>query len=181
MQAESETQAVEHTVRDALSAAALALSAAHGVEGTPLGTSEPHSEPGAKWVRAEIPFEGPGISGRLLLAATQPNARRLWPLASPLCEREYEDLIGEFSNRLLGSLQRRLLLLLGISVDLGLPTTQRGSLAELFCQTEPVRWEGFSIGEADIFAGLDIRVDADFQRRSVDGDEPPSEGDCIVF
>lgn len=174
---------VTQKTRDALRESMDSLTTAHGCIVEHCGEKQPVPQNSqALWVVTKVAFESNGLQGSLTLAATQGDAHDLWPLHIQNTSPTGEDMVGEFANCLLGSLQTKLCQS-GIEISMGTPRTERGSFSTVLQGAANLQWQGFRVRTATVFTSVQMVVSEKFQWQPLpdDADPPMSEGEALVF
>lgn len=174
---------VAETVQKALVESMSSLTAAHGCEVGHFGPDKPNAnQDQAQWVYTRVDFSGAGLKGCLVLAATQTDAHGLWPLHNQGPSPTGEDMVAEFANCLLGSIQTRLCSE-HIEIFMSTPQTIRGLGTTVLPTSSNTEWERFRIRTANVYTQVEVNITPDFRWQPLahDGDPPLGEGGCIVF
>ncbi len=175
--------AVFNDLERMLATAAIDLFEAHGAATwkTP-SVEQPHAE--AECIVATIGFAvADGSKGSLVMVASPAAIAALHtPDGDEHSEMILCDILGEFSNMLLGRL-KNILLPRGVTLMLGTPTTAYALKLRLSSPFSPCRWLAFVVNDHVIRARLDVALAKDFPL--ADDAAGPSttarEGEMILF
>ncbi len=142
-----------------LTASAVELFAEYELVVQRSGTGCPQSSSSATSSLAQIGYAGDRVKGALAMLAKH-AAIRAWIEALGLpCDTDPGDVIGEFSNMLLGRLKAKLLLR-GFPILLATPTTATGNGLRLSQPPAQSIWLTFA-GQGWL---VGVRLDASFER-----------------
>jgi len=173
-------------IQDYVIVAALEMFDAHGVpvehESVGMLDTTPRN------VMATIGFAAEGLRGALVLVTTQKVVATLQPDVLKNTgfpdEVVLRDVIGEFSNMLLGRVKNKLLPR-GVAALLATPTTVIGENLDLPAPRSGLSaWHRFSGGVEDIFVRLDATLEPEFTLETpADADAAPqlAEGEMVLF
>jgi chemotaxis phosphatase CheX-like protein len=137
-------------------------------------------------VMAVIGYAAPSVRGALLLLTSRAVTATLQPIeirSGPPDEASLRDVLGEFSNMLIGRVKNRLVTR-DVAPLLSTPTTIFGDRLELPVPTSGMSaWHRFASPVGDIFARLDATFDAEFSLGQVEKTAPVplAEGEMILF
>lgn len=141
----------------------------------PLTPSEP-------LVAASIGYTGEGIRGSLVLL-TSSQVARSWSSECELDEIALCDIVGEFSNMLLGRMKSRIIPY-GVTLSIALPISAIGrDLRVLSSPGGTSLWQTFHGDAGDVHVRLDLNLDAEFAMYALPDEPTPSavEGDVLLF
>ncbi len=174
---------VFNDVERMLSRAAIDLFEAHGAATSKTPSVEPpHQE--TECIVATIGFAvADGSRGALVMVASPAAIAALQP---PDGDEHSEmilcDILGEFSNMLLGRV-KNILLPRGVTLLLGTPTTAYALKLRLSSPFSPCRWLAFVVNDHAIRVRLEVALANDFPLADDAGESPMAarEGEMIVF
>ena len=129
---------------------------------------------------AVIGFVGPGVRGSLIMVALE-SAVRGWLAAMGEPEGDPADVLGEFSNMLLGRLKTRLLPD-GLALQVSTPATASGKGIRLSTPLLHSQWVSLAGANWEAKVRLDTTFDANFAlERTEEREAPAQAGDAIFF
>jgi hypothetical protein len=153
------------------------------LQGLALSPSNARAVPPAgRQILGTIGFAGPDMKGTLAILAGQTFWASVAPPEQPQDEYVYVDMVGEYSNMLLGRL-RNAMLALGAEVATGIPTAVCGTdLAVQRSATAKPEWHVFRSDSGPFY----LRVQVAFRRgfelsESSEWSVRPNEADLVLF
>jgi CheY-specific phosphatase CheX len=148
---------------------------------TELGedTSPPAFDSGDGSTLAVIGFVGQGLRGALLLVALD-SAIAAWLETMGQAEGDAADVLGEFSNMLLGRLKTRLLPE-GIALSVSTPTTASGNKLRVSGPSAHAHWLSLEGRNWNARVRLETTFDPDFTHQVTDNHDAPAEAGAAIF
>ncbi len=140
------------------------------------------SAPTQPLVAASIGYTGESIRGSLVLL-TSARVASTWSPDCVLDEVALCDIVGEFSNMLLGRLKSRILPH-GVTLSIALPISAIGrDLRVLSSPGGTTLWQTFHGDAGDVHVRLDLTLDAGFAMYAVAEPDASAaaEGDVLLF
>ncbi len=172
-------------IREQVLDATLSLFEAHDQRFTHAGDAEgalPRAPP-QPMVAASIGYTGDSIRGSLVLL-TSSQVAGTWSSDCALDEVALCDIVGEFSNMLLGRVKSRIIPY-GVTLSIALPISAIGRDLRVLSSPGGVAslWQTFRGDAGDVHVRLDLNLDAGFAMYALPEDPTPStlEGDVLLF